>query len=883
MKKITLIPMLLAILWAMLLTAGAAHDVREESGTWVNPAYGEMVQFLEQPAALGASATPAPAAEPVYGTYDQAVEQLRAGLQRRDESITVHIVQWYAPMGSYNPDLLKKGMAHTGQPKQGDYIRYNMSGCRYDTSYYLDGDYYVTVTLTPYWLTTAEQEAEVDAAVAEVLSELDLYHAGEYEKIVGVYDYITENVQYDFNNYDDPTYLLKHSTYAALIQKEAVCQGYATLLYRLLLELGVDCRVITGLGTGENHAWNIVKLEGKYYNADATWDRDLKGYYRNFLCSDSNFGEHFRDSEYTSASFYAQYPMADTSYVIQAGASGTLSNGMTWVLDENTGCLTVSGKGAIPSYRFSDPPWEAYKDNVRSIVLSEGITEVGERAFDWCKNATSVTLPQSLVAIREYGFNNLRALPAIELPPNLKILEFCAFSECPGLKEIVLPDSVTTVGTSVFSNCPGLERAVLSAGMTHVPDSMFFNDTRLKEVVLPDSITSIGDTAFNSCEGLKTFRIPAKLTSLGDSVFAGCTAMTNIYVDAGNPVFRDIDGVLCSGDGKTLLAFPVGRSGTYSVPAGITTIASSAFGYAVWLNTVTFPDSVTRIENYAFSWCERLRAVTLGKNVQYLGDSAFRGCKNMTSVTMLNDDLVLDGACFAECDSLTSVKLPARLKEIPYGLFYGAAILNDIQFPATVTKIGSSAFLDCDSLISVTIPGTVKTVGRQAFDFCDYLTVLELEPGVERLEEYSIRNSPWLMKVTIPRSVTYIGKECFDNCPSVTIWGEAGSCAEQYAKANNIPFRDTHTHSYAATSTVQPTCTQEGYTIYTCAACGDSYPSDYTSARGHTVVIDPAVAATCTTSGLTQGSHCGVCQVILVQREMTHALGHTIVTVPGKA
>jgi len=809
-----------------------------------------------------------------YVSYNEAVEQLRAGLVARESSVTVYMELFYAPMGSFNSNMLEKAMEHTGNPKEGDYIRMNMSGCRYSCDYYVEnGSYYVTYTATPNWLSTAAQEAEVDAAVEELLAQLDLYGLPEYEKIVGVYDYITEYVQYDFDNYDDPAYMLKYSTYAAMIHKVAVCQGYASLLYRLLLEVGVDCRCIIGTADNESHAWNIIQLEGAYYNADPTWDRDLKGHYRNFLCNESNFGDHRRDSKYNTTAFHAAYPMADTSYIVGAVASGTLSNGMTWVLDDEA-CLTVTGTGAIPAFRNWDPPWDPYRDSVKSIVLSEGITEVGDRAFAWCKNATSVTLPDSLTVIREYGFNNLRSLNYIDLPPNLRVLEHCAFSECAGLQEIILPDSVTTVESSCFSNNPGLKRAVLSAGMTHVPNSMFFNDTALREVVLPDSITSIGDTAFNSCGGLRTFTIPAHLTSLGSSVFAGCSSLTHFYVAEGNPVYRDFDGVLCSADGKTLISCPAGRNGTYTVPEGITTIARSAFGRAYYLDKVILPDSLTRIEDYAFSWCEDLDSITIGRNVQFVDDSAFRGCRTMTSVTFLSDDTVLDDAVFADCDYLVSVDLPDNLKEIPYGLFYDCASIMSIDFPPGVTSIGSSAFLDCDWLTRVTVPGTVKTVGRQAFDYCNLLSVLIFEPGVQRIEDIAIRNMPILWKVEIPPSVTYIGRDNFENCPDATIYGYEGSYAHQFATANGIPFVSTHTHRYTASGTVWPTCTEQGYTIYRCS-CGDSYYGSYTAARGHTAVTDPAIPATCTASGQTEGSHCGVCGVVLVNRQMTQALGHS--------
>ena len=84
----------------------------------------------------------------------------------------------------------------------------------------------------------------------------------------------------------------------------------------------------------------------------------------------------------------------------------------------------------------------------------------------------------------------------------------------------------------------------------------------------------------------------------------------------------------------------------------------------------------------------------------------------------------------------------------------------------------------------------------------------------------------------------------------------------------------TCNHDYLSEITL-PTCTEDGYTTYTCSACGDTYQDDIVMALGHTEVIDPAVAATCTETGLTQGSHCSVCGEVLTAQKEISALGHT--------
>jgi len=121
------------------------------------------------------------------------------------------------------------------------------------------------------------------------------------------------NITYDYKNLNDPNYTLKFSAYAALINKTSVCQGYATLFYRLALEAGLDARVIAGVAGGGNHAWNIVKINGSYYNLDSTWDagRDPYDY---FLKNMDDFSDHDRNADYTASDFVTAYPMSATSY-----------------------------------------------------------------------------------------------------------------------------------------------------------------------------------------------------------------------------------------------------------------------------------------------------------------------------------------------------------------------------------------------------------------------------------------------------------------------------------------------------------------------------------------------------------------------------------------
>ena len=252
-----------------------------------------------------------------YGTEADAVLQLREQLTQRVEYITV-LVESQRDPGEMLTDLFTRALAHTGVPTQGDYLAWQYGGYKSGYDYSISGEtYYCQMRYQVVYYTTAEQEAQMDAAVADLLGRLSLDGKTKYEKIQAIYDYICSHTVYDYDTLNDDSYKLKYTAYAALINETSVCQGYATLLYRLALESGVDCRLIAGIGNGGGHGWNIVLMDdGVYYNVDATWDAVWRPYgYRYFLRCDDTFEDHARYAQYASAEFCSAYPMGQKDYV----------------------------------------------------------------------------------------------------------------------------------------------------------------------------------------------------------------------------------------------------------------------------------------------------------------------------------------------------------------------------------------------------------------------------------------------------------------------------------------------------------------------------------------------------------------------------------------
>jgi hypothetical protein len=270
------------------------------------------------------------------------------------------------------------------------------------------------------------------------------------------------------------------------------------------------------------------------------------------------------------------------------------------------------------------------------------------------------------------------------------------------------------------------------------------------ELVIPSTyegkpITSIGDEAFYGCSGLTSVTIPANVTSIGDRAFEDCSGLTNIGVDDGNTKYTSQDGVLFDKNKTSLVQFPAGKIGHYSIPDSVTSIRAEAFASCSSLTSVTIPNSVTSFGGWAFWQCSSLTSVTIPDSVTSIGEAAFQWCSDLTSVTIGNSITRIETGTFIGCSSLTSVTIPDSVTSIGDGAFQDCINLTSVTMGNSVTSIGTVAFENCSSLTSVTIPDSVTSIGSWAFQRCSDLT-----------------------SVTIGSSVTSIRRNAFKYCSSLT-------------------------------------------------------------------------------------------------------------------
>ena len=246
-----------------------------------------------------------------------------------------------------------------------------------------------------------------------------------------------------------------------------------------------------------------------------------------------------------------------------AESSGTCGENLTWVLDD-AGTLTISGTGAMTTTGWNGQLISPWKNNnqIKKIIIKDGVTNIGDDAFYGCENLTSVTIPDSVTSIGNFAFECCRSLTSVTIPNSVTSIGDYAFICCDSLRSLTIPDSVTNIGKGAFESCEYLTSMTLPDGITSIGGRIFLGCKRLTSVKIPDSVTSIGDYAFVGCDSLRSLTIPDSVTNIGDYAFYGCDYLISI-----------------------------------TIPGSVTSIGESAFGECLRLNSVTFLNPECKIYN----------------------------------------------------------------------------------------------------------------------------------------------------------------------------------------------------------------------------------------------------------------------------------------------
>ena len=326
------------------------------------------------------------------------------------------------------------------------------------------------------------------------------------------------------------------------------------------------------------------------------------------------------------------------------GQTGT-TDGWGWmILDDSTlsitgctgksGMVTIpdsldtvdAGPGVLPVTAIGDDAFNGDYAAITGIVLPGGLKTIGSGAF-LGTGISSITIPAGCVSIGGSAFNNT-GLSSIMFasPSSLQSIGGNAFAGT-GLASVAIPDSVVSIGDYAFAECPHLESVTLphNAGFTTLRGAVFSSCEALHSIDIPSSVTAINDFAFMA-SGLQSVTIPTSVTSIGNGVFGGDSNLSGISVAPGNMYFTSQDGVLYNIDKTSLLGFPGGKSGAFTIPEGVTRITTDSFCNSYSLNEVTIPSSVEAIDDYAFIYCSNLSKVFIkSRNANFSDQNIFSG------------------------------------------------------------------------------------------------------------------------------------------------------------------------------------------------------------------------------------------------------------------
>lgn len=441
-------------------------------------------------------------------------------------------------------------------------------------------------------------------------------------------------------------------------------------------------------------------------------------------------------------------------------ASGKCGENVFWLLDQKNR-LNFYGSGAMYDWTESQrAPWSSYRYEIKSVVIGEGITNIGNYAFYYSR-PSSVTIPETVTAIGEGAFMGCDRLTSVSVPDSVTTIGQQAFACCASLSSVYLPNSITAIEDYLFGWCYMLQSVNIPKGVTRIGDGAFDYCKNLSSLTIPDGVTYIGQYAF--CEsGITSLTLPCSLTEISPCTFYG-SRLISVTIP---------EGITQIGEQAFLGCLQLA---SVTIPDSVTYVGGQAFQNCVSLKTVTLPSRLATINGSTFYNCSSLVSVTIPDTVTKIGSYAFSGCSSLEAVTIPSGVTIIEGNTFSYCSSLNAVSILGNGVEINGHAFAYCTSLNDLSFLSRVSIIGYSAFRYCTGLTSVTVPGNVERVDHYAFLECHGLVWAAVDAD---LGYYMFSNCTNLQTVTLHDGVHYVGEDVFLGCialKSIKFEGDAPS------------------------------------------------------------------------------------------------------------
>lgn len=469
------------------------------------------------------------------------------------------------------------------------------------------------------------------------------------------------------------------------------------------------------------------------------------------------------------------------------------------------GCTNLNNEVSIPSSvtNIGDNAFRNCKNLDLVINNTERNVTVGRNAFEGCKSVTW-EIPDKESTGLQFEVSGTTAtvvkgdyskLESVIIPSKVKIngnvytvtgIANNAFYNCKSLTYVKVSGGVANMGVATFSGCENLETVVLGDGIKKISNSLFNGCASLSDINIPASVTEIDGSAFEGCTSLTSIDIPANVTNIVEYAFYGCKNLASINVDDKNTTYASVDGVLYNKEKTILIQAPGKIQGKFTIPSGVTNIASGAFGSCEGLTGLEIPASVTSISEYAFENCTGLTNVTIPSSVKNIDTKAFSGCKNLDLViSNAKENVTVESGALDDCKSVTwdllvdESESPLKFKILTDStaeVTEKNSVTGSVTIPSkvkvdgkiyNVVSIGDYAFKNCKDLTGITIPSCVVKIGTGAFASSG-LTSIEIPSSVTSISLSMLSGCSGLANVKIPSSIKSIGENAFVDCTSLT-------------------------------------------------------------------------------------------------------------------
>ena len=609
---------------------------------------------------------------------------------------------------------------------------------------------------------------------------------------------------------------------------------------------------------------------------------------------------------------------------IVANGTDPWNKDVTWTLYDD-GELVFDGSGTMEDYTESKlPAWYQYREKVTSVVVNDGIQNIGEytfydlyklkfakigagcsktggHVFEKCTNLVSVELPEGMTSIGQYMFTDCSSLTDIDLPEGISNIAYQAFRGCSSLKKVIIPDKVTIIHWNAFQNCSSLEEINIPDKVTEIQESAFSGCSSLKKIDIPESVTNIDFYAFKGCNGLESIEFPGSLTNMGWNTISGCENLKRVKFADGFRSIAPFNG--CPKLTEIIIPDTVTAIGNITnctslesiyIPEGVNYVGS--FGGCSKLRSVRYAGSET-------SW-NALNASVDNAKVYYNYDPNHEHSYELTVMTPNTcttngtgeEICTLCGEYYEEIIPAShtwdegKVTTTATCTEAGVKT-YTCTVCNETKTEeisatghqhteienkkdATCSEAGYTGDQVCKDCGTVIEKGTAIAKKNHTWDDGEVTTPATCEEKGEKIYICTVCNETKTEEISATgHQHTEIENKKDSTC------SEAGYTGDKVCKDCNtvietgtVIAKKGHTWNNGEV-TEKPTCEETGEKTYICANCGNTKTEEI-PATGHTEVKDEAVAETCEKDGLTEGSHCSVCKKVLKAQETIPATGH---------